>query len=111
MPTSPSLRGAFLLPRDNAPNGKRQLNDIECGTAVSAEPKVVTQPCGISERPEPEAKAVLFDIEYCSRETDYCDRPSECGNHAKSPFLHISAKRGFCKLNSRITSAGVTFSR
>ena len=111
MTLRPSRRGAFFLPGNDAPNGKCQLNYIQCGTAVKSEPEVVAQPCGIAERPEPEAKTVLFYIEDRACETDYCDRPSECGNHAKSPFLHISAKRGFCKLNSRITSAGVTFSR
>ena len=100
-----------MLPRDNAPNGKRQLNDIECGSAVKSEPKVVAQPRNIPDRPEPEAKTVLFNVENRSGQAQCRNAPGKCRNHENNPFLHISAKRGSRKRNSLMTSVGVTFSR
>ena len=107
----PSRQGAFLFPSNYSPYRKSKLNNIQCGTAVKSEPKVVAEPSGIPERPEPEAKGVLFYIEYCSRQTDCRNHPSEGGDHENNPSLHISAKRGSRRRNSSITCAGVTFSR
>lgn len=59
---------------------------------------IESEPRNISNRPQVEAKDVLPVVQDRSCEADERDDPGECRHHVKSPFLHISAKRGSRRL-------------
>ena len=105
------LIGAFLSPRNNTPDGKHQLNEVQQSPAVKALPEIESQPAGIAESPQIKAPDILPNIQRRSRQTYEGNNPGEPQIHDNSPFRHSCANLGFRKKKRSMIAAGLTVSR